>query len=169
MERRISKQYRNDLAYQYETDKESWVRGKEEQTPLDLLLTLSEDVRTVHILLHAFLSMARERKHEQLCPWMEQARQSGIPELKSFVSGVERDYDAVKEALRLPWSRIHRRKSEQAQRSNASCTSKRVFGSCVSGSYMMLDLWDDLSRRRPCHVFSSGSPKTRKIRFHRRS
>lgn len=35
---------------------------------------------------------------------MEQACQSGIPELKSFVSGVERDYDAVKEALRLPWS-----------------------------------------------------------------
>ena len=77
---------------------------QEEQAQLDQLLILSEEVRTVHTLLHAFLLMVRERKHEQLRSWMEQARQSGIPELKSFVSGVERDYDAVKEALRLPWS-----------------------------------------------------------------
>ncbi|HEU5383859.1 MAG TPA: transposase [Ktedonobacteraceae bacterium] len=35
---------------------------------------------------------------------MEQARRSGIPELKSFAAGGERDYDAVKEALRQSWS-----------------------------------------------------------------
>ncbi len=35
---------------------------------------------------------------------MSQVANTGIPELKSFVAGVERDYDAVKEALRLPWS-----------------------------------------------------------------
>src|SRR6266567_3724890 len=29
---------------------------------------------------------------------------SGIPELGSFVAGIERDYDAVHAALRLPWS-----------------------------------------------------------------
>ncbi len=48
--------------------------------------------------------MVRERKHERLRPWMEEAAKSGIPELKSFVGGIERDYDAVKAALRLPWS-----------------------------------------------------------------
>jgi transposase len=48
--------------------------------------------------------MIRQRKHEQLRSWMEEATSSGIPELKSFVAGVERDYDAVKAALRLPWS-----------------------------------------------------------------
>jgi transposase len=48
--------------------------------------------------------MVRQRKSEQLRPWMEEAIQSGIPELKSFVAGIERDYDAVKEALHLPWS-----------------------------------------------------------------
>lgn len=48
--------------------------------------------------------MVRERKHEQLRPWMEEATKSGILELKSFVTGIERDYDAVKAALRLPWS-----------------------------------------------------------------
>jgi len=76
----------------------------EEQTQLDQLLTISEDVRTVHMLLQTFLSMVRERKPQQLRPWMEEAGRSGIAEFKSFVSGVERDYDAVKEALRLPWS-----------------------------------------------------------------
>jgi transposase len=68
------------------------------------LLMVSPEVQTMHTLLHAFLSMVRERKHQQLRSWMEEASKSGIAELKSFVSGVERDYDAVKEALRLPWS-----------------------------------------------------------------
>lgn len=35
---------------------------------------------------------------------MEAALKSGIPELKSFVAGIERDYAAVKAALCLPWS-----------------------------------------------------------------
>ncbi len=52
----------------------------------------------------AFLSMVRERKHHELRSWMQEAIRSGIPELKSFVAGIERDYDAVHAALRLPWS-----------------------------------------------------------------
>jgi hypothetical protein len=46
----------------------------------------------------------RKRNYQQLRSWMEEANESGISELKSFVAGIERDYDAVKEALRLPWS-----------------------------------------------------------------
>lgn len=77
---------------------------QEEQTKLDQLLSLSLEVESVHTLLHAFLSMVRERKPEQLRPWMLEATTSGIPELKSFVGGIERDYDAVKAALCLPWN-----------------------------------------------------------------
>ncbi len=77
---------------------------KVEQAQLDQLLTVSEEVQIIHTLLHNFLSMVREREHQQLRPWMQEASKSGIPELKSFVAGIERDYDAVKEALRLPWS-----------------------------------------------------------------
>lgn len=80
---------------------------QEEQAQLDQLLQVSADVQVIHTLLHQFLSMVRERKHQQLRSWMEEASQSGIPELKSFVAGIERDYDAVKEALRLPWSHDH--------------------------------------------------------------
>ena len=77
---------------------------QEEQAQLDRLLTVSQEVGTVHALLHTFLSLVRERKHQHLRLWMEEASKSGIAELKSFVVGIERDYDAVKEALRLPWS-----------------------------------------------------------------
>jgi transposase len=77
---------------------------QEKQAQLDQLLKLSPEVQLVHVLLHGFLEMVRERKHEQLRLWMEDASKSGIPEFKSFVAGIERDYDAVKAALRLPWS-----------------------------------------------------------------
>ncbi len=35
---------------------------------------------------------------------MQEATRSGIPEFKSFVAGIERDSDAVKAALFLPWN-----------------------------------------------------------------
>jgi transposase len=35
---------------------------------------------------------------------MKEARACGIKELGSFVAGVERDYDAVRAGLTLPWS-----------------------------------------------------------------
>lgn len=76
----------------------------EERAELDRLLQTSKEVRAIRSLLHKFLNMIRQRKSEQLRPWMEAAIQSDIPELKSFVAGIERDYDAVKSALRLPWS-----------------------------------------------------------------
>jgi transposase len=78
--------------------------NQEEQTQLDQLLQVSPQVQLIHTLLQAFLDMVRERQHQRLRPWMEKASKSAIPELKSFVAGIERDYDAVREALRLPWS-----------------------------------------------------------------
>jgi transposase len=62
-------------------------------------------VQTIYVLLQTFLTIVRQRKQQELRPWMEQAIQSGIPELLSFVAGIERDYDAVQAALRLPWSK----------------------------------------------------------------
>lgn len=77
---------------------------QKEQAQLDVLLQTSSDAQVIQMLLHQFLAVVRERKPQQLRPWMEEASKSGITELKSFVTGIERDYDAVKEALRLPWS-----------------------------------------------------------------
>jgi transposase len=77
---------------------------QKEQAQLDVLLQTSPNAQVIQTLLHRFFSMVRERKPQQLRPWMEEANKSEIAELKSFVTGIERDYDAVKEALRLPWS-----------------------------------------------------------------
>jgi transposase len=77
---------------------------QEEQTRFDQLLSFSQEVKTIYDLLQAFLKMVRERNQRDLRSWMGQATRSGIPELRSFVTGIERDYDAVLAALRLPWS-----------------------------------------------------------------
>ena len=77
---------------------------QEEQSQLDQLLNLSPQVETIYTLLQGFLTMVRERKHQDLHSWMEQAVKSGIPEMRSFVNGIKRDYEAVHAALCLPWS-----------------------------------------------------------------
>jgi transposase len=77
---------------------------QEGQARLDQLLQRSPEVQALHFLAHAFLDMMRERKPVQLRAWMEQASQSGIPELKSLVAGIERDYDAVTACSPPPYS-----------------------------------------------------------------
>ncbi len=88
-----------------------WLLGRcpedldaEEQERLSRLLTVSAEVRTLYGLLQTFLGMVRQRQHEQLRPWMEEAVKSGIAEMQSFVVGIEQDFEAVEAALRLPWS-----------------------------------------------------------------
>jgi len=76
----------------------------EEKRDLTRLLESSGEVKHVQQLLQAFLQMLRERRPERLNGWMKEARESGIKELKSFVAGIERDYDAVRAGLTFPWS-----------------------------------------------------------------
>jgi transposase len=76
----------------------------EEKDDLTRLLESSQEVKLVHQLLQDFLQMLRERRPEHLNGWMKEARASGITELKSFVVGIERDYDAVRAGLTFPWS-----------------------------------------------------------------
>ncbi len=71
----------------------------EEQEDLARLLEASEEARTVHHLIQSFLLMLGERRADQLNGWMKEARESGIKELRSFVAGLERDYDAVRAGL----------------------------------------------------------------------
>lgn len=78
--------------------------NQDDQTRLDQLLAVSGEVQTVHALIQSFLEMVRTRMGKELRTWMEAATGSGIAEMKSFVTGIERDYDAVKAGLTLPWS-----------------------------------------------------------------
>lgn len=77
---------------------------QKDQARLDQLLTVSADVQTIYTLAQSFLEMMRQRKGKQLRAWIEEANRSGIAEMKSFVGGIERDYDAVQAGLTLPWS-----------------------------------------------------------------
>jgi transposase len=58
----------------------------------------------VHALAQDFGALLRERCVAHLESWLQRATASGIPELRRFVWGVERDYTAVANALCLPWS-----------------------------------------------------------------
>lgn len=76
----------------------------EEQADLARWLEAREEARTVHHLIQSFLQMLRERRADQLNGWMREASACGIKELRSFVAGIERDYDAVSAGLSLSWS-----------------------------------------------------------------
>ena len=68
------------------------------------------------LLAQAFAQLIRTRNAKALGPWIEQAIDSGVPELGSLVGGIRRDQAAVFAAPTYPWSQgqvegqIHRLK-----------------------------------------------------------
>lgn len=64
----------------------------------------SPEIGRVAGLAKSFFRIFRERSLEALPAWLEAARGTA---LGSFAAGLERDIDAVREALRLPWSQGH--------------------------------------------------------------
>jgi hypothetical protein len=54
------------------------------------------------IFLQDFLSMAHQREGQRLDAWLARVAESGLPELQSFASGVEKDKDAVQAGLTWP-------------------------------------------------------------------
>src|SRR5258708_40218961 len=94
---------------------------------------------------------------------MEEAIRSGIPELGSFVVEIERDYDAVHAALRLPWREArHRGQSQQAKN-----TQTRYVWSCglcspaTTARTRRLTVEELLDWSRRGEGFPSASPKTK--------
>ncbi|HEX4203016.1 MAG TPA: transposase [Ktedonobacteraceae bacterium] len=77
---------------------------EEEQEKLLELRQLSAEVDLAYDLVQQFAKMLRTRTGEQLDTWLAQAHASQIPELRSFVVGVQRDKAAVKAGLTLPQS-----------------------------------------------------------------
>ena len=55
-------------------------------------------------LARRFLTLVRERDHAALAPWVEQVEASDVPELRSFATGLRRDWAAVSAGLELSWS-----------------------------------------------------------------
>jgi transposase len=90
--------------------------SEEKQHQRDIVLKAHPEVHTTCLLAQAFAQVVRTRNARALEPWLEQAIDSGIPELGSFVAGIRRDQSAVFAALTYPWSQgqgegqIHRLK-----------------------------------------------------------
>jgi transposase len=53
-------------------------------------------------LIQSFLAMVHKREGVRLDAWLARVAQSGLPELLSFASGIEKDKDAVRAGL--TWS-----------------------------------------------------------------
>jgi transposase len=80
------------------------------------VLEAHPEVAIACLLAQSFAQLIRTRDAKALEPWIEQALDSGVPELGSFVGGIRRDQSAVFAALTYEWSQgqvegqIHRLK-----------------------------------------------------------
>ena len=56
-------------------------------------------VQQVHSIVWEFKSLFKNGNPETLLTWIEQVKQLNISEMNSFITGIERDIDAVKNAI----------------------------------------------------------------------
>ena len=95
-------------------------------------------LQAIYDLVQAFLAMVHDRTGEKLDAWLDQVRESQIPELIRFGKGIERDKAPVQAALQLPYSNgvveghVHRLKLVKRQgygRAAFPLLRKRVLAS----------------------------------------
>ena len=76
-----------------------------DKASLDAILAASPELAAVAASVRAFAAIMNERRGRRLLePWMTAALATGEPALKSFVTGLRADQEAVTNGLSLPWS-----------------------------------------------------------------
>jgi transposase len=76
-----------------------------DRASLDAILAASPELAAVTASVRAFAAIMNERRGRKLLePWMTAALAIGEPALRSFVTGLRADQDAVTNGLTLPWS-----------------------------------------------------------------
>ena len=76
----------------------------EQRRERDLVLEAHPELTIACLLAQSFAQLVRTRNAKALDLWIEQALDSGVPELGSFVGGIRRDQSAVFNALSYAWS-----------------------------------------------------------------
>jgi len=71
---------------------------------LDPLRTRDEELGKAYELVQDFRTMVNRRQLAFLPRWIDEAKASGLPELRRFAEGLYRDYDAVRAALSFEYS-----------------------------------------------------------------
>ena len=76
-----------------------------DRASLDAILAASPQLAAVTASVRAFAAIMNEKRGRRLLePWMTAALATGEPALRSFVTGLRADQDAVTNGLSLPWS-----------------------------------------------------------------
>jgi transposase len=76
-----------------------------DKTGLEAILAASPELAAVAASVRAFAAIMNERRGRKLLePWMTAAEATGEPALRSFVTGLRADRDAVTNGLSLRWS-----------------------------------------------------------------
>jgi transposase len=76
-----------------------------DRASLDAILAASPQLAAVTASVRAFAAIMNERRGRKLLePWMTAALATDEPALRSFVTGLRADQDAVTNGLSLPWS-----------------------------------------------------------------
>ena len=73
-----------------------------EQEDLATILLASPALKKANDLIQSFLAIVHKREGKRLDAWLAQVTESGIAELQSFASGIEKDKDAVRAGLTWP-------------------------------------------------------------------
>lgn len=111
-------------------------RRPEEQVYCARLSELCPDIHMAATQAREFMQIVTGRKADQLASWMDTATESGVLELRTFVSGLRRDEAAVRAALLYPWShgpvegeinRLKRLKRQMYGRANFDLLRQRVL------------------------------------------
>jgi transposase len=121
----------------------SWIMTSPDQladtdrTSLNAILATSPELAAVTASVRAFAAIMNERRgRNQLEPWMTAAEATGEPALRSFVTGLRADQDAVTNGLSLRWSsgaveghvnRIKMLKRQMYGRANPDLLRRRVL------------------------------------------
>lgn len=79
-------------------------RNPEEQRWVDAVTAAHPQVAASQELAHQFRQLFKDRDSAALRSWLARTSASGVPELKRFVAGIQRDYAAVAAAVERPWS-----------------------------------------------------------------
>jgi transposase len=76
----------------------------QEHVALAKLEQSAPELAAIRPVVQEFQRLVRTRELTAFHVWRESALASGLPDLRSFVAGLDRDREAVEAALRLPWS-----------------------------------------------------------------
>jgi transposase len=79
-------------------------REAEEAEQLQRLRRSPAEIAEAISLAEAFIALVRTRAPEQLEPWLVNARASALPAFRHFAEKLEAAIEAVRAAVRLPWS-----------------------------------------------------------------